>query len=138
MTQRPKLFGAVVIDDGLVRHDALHAAHGGRDWIPEYGSPDRPADLRALLAYSPLQRRRKPDGAYPPTLLTAGDHDEVVAPAHSYKFAASLQRAQAAVGLDAAPRRLRRGLRPGIPTSKQIALDADRLTFLATALHLAR
>src|SRR5262249_8018436 len=55
MTQRPKLFGAAVIDDGvfdMVRFARLNPSAG---WTAEYGSPDRPSDLRALVAYSPAQ-----------------------------------------------------------------------------------
>ena len=105
----------------------------GATWIPEFGSPDRPADLRSLLAYSPLQNVR-PSTRYPATLITAGDHDEVVASAHSYKFAAALQAAQAGPG----PILLRVEPDAGdgalMPVSKQIAASVDRLTFLVNAL----
>ena len=70
--------------------------------------------------------------------MTVGDHDEVIAPSNSYKFAASLQHVQAQSG----PTLLRvdpdAGYGPGLPTGKLIALDTDRLTFLVTALHVAR
>jgi prolyl oligopeptidase len=105
--------------------------------MPEFGSPDRPSDLRALLAYSPLQSV-KADTRYPPTLVCVGDHDDVMTPAHSYKFAAALQ---AAAG-NTSPALLRVdydvGFGPGIPTTKQLALDSDRLAFLVDALHVTR
>jgi prolyl oligopeptidase len=137
MTQRPKLFGAAVIDDGLFDMARFTRLEDGSSWIAEYGSPDKPSDLRALLGYSPLHAVTS-DVGYPPTLLTAGDHDEIIAPSHSYKFAASLQRSQGQGGLSLLRVILDAGYGPGIPTSKRIALDADRLTFLAAALHLAR
>jgi prolyl oligopeptidase len=65
----------------------------GAGWIPEYGSPDRPADFSYLRAYSPLHNVRE-GTCYPATLLLAADHDDRVVPSHSYKFAAALQAAQ--------------------------------------------
>jgi prolyl oligopeptidase len=137
LTQRPQLFGAAVLDDGLFDMLRFPYLETGTSWVSEYGSPDRAADLHALAAYSPLHAVTT-DTWYPPTLLTVGDHDEVIAPSNSYKFAASLQHVQAQSG----PTLLRvdpdAGYGPGLPTGKLIALDTDRLTFLVTALHVAR
>jgi len=136
LTEQPKLFGAAVIDDGLFDMARFERLNGNASWTSEYGSPDRASDLRALLAYSPIQAVSA-GGAYPPILLTAGDHDDVISPAHSYKFAASLQHADPSgialmrVDYDA-------GFGPGIPTSKVIARDTDRLTFLTAVLHAGR
>ena len=74
---------------------------------------------------------------YPPLLLTAGAHDDIVTPASSYKVAAVLQSMQSAVST------LLRvdydtGFGPGTPTAKQIALDTDRLVFLVNAVHVTR
>ena len=93
MTQRPDLFAAAVASAG--HHDMLrfHKFTAGAGWIPEYGSPDNPADFRYLRAYSPLHNVRK-GTCYPATLLLAADHDDRVVPSHSYKFAAALQAAQ--------------------------------------------
>jgi prolyl oligopeptidase len=136
MTQRPQLFGAAVLDDGLFDMLRFPYLEAGPSWRSEYGSPDSAGDLHALLAYSPLQAVTA-DTWYPPTLLTVGDHDEVVSPSNSYKFAASLQHVQPQSG----PTLLRvdadAGYGPGLPTGKLIALDTDRLTFLVTALHMA-
>ncbi len=134
--QRPELFGAAVIDDGLFDMTRFSRFTVGASWMPEFGSPDRPNDLRALLGYSPLQNV-KSEVRYPPVLICVGDHDEVVAPLHSYKFVAALQ----ATG-NSAPALLRVdyniGHGPGVPVSRLIALDSDRLAFLADALHIAR
>jgi prolyl oligopeptidase len=76
-------------------------------------------------------------GTYPPTLLTTGDHDDRVVPAHSFKFTAALQEAQQA----AAPILLRvdisAGHGGGKPTAKAIAEAADRLAFAERALDMA-
>ena len=137
MTQRPELFGAVAADAGLFDMTRFTRFTAGASWIPEFGSPDRPADLRALLAYSPLQNVRSAT-RYPPTLITAGERDDVVAAAHSYKFVASLQAAQTGPG----PILLRvepdAGDGAAIPISKQIAASADRLAFLVSALKPAK
>jgi prolyl oligopeptidase len=105
----------------------------GWRWLPEFGSPDNPAVLRGLLAYSPLQNVR-PGVHYPATLLSVGDHDDVVTPAHSYKFAAMLQANQAGAG----PVLLRvvrdAGFGAATPAASRMALDADRLAFLVRAL----
>src|SRR5437016_4711082 len=55
MTQRPDLFGAVAIDAGLLDMSRFTRLGAGQSWIAEFGSPDRPSDLRAMLTYSPLQ-----------------------------------------------------------------------------------
>jgi len=134
ITQRPDLFGAAVIDDGLLDMTRFNRFTDGVRWTPEFGSPDRGSDLKALLAYSPLQNV-KSDGRYPPVLICVGDHDEVMTPVHSYKFAATLQNASPSsttllrVDSDV-------GYGPGIPIGKRIALDADRIAFLANALHV--
>ena len=137
MTQRPELFGAALIDAGLLDMTRFNHFASGAAWTREYGSPDNAGDLRTLLAYSPLQRVK--DGTtYPATLITVGDHDEVFTPIHSYKFAAALQASQSGQ----APVLLRTlsntGFGPGTPLSKELAIDGDRLTFLLGALHLAR
>jgi prolyl oligopeptidase len=137
MTQRPDLFAAALIDAGLLDMTRFNRFAGGAAWTREYGSPDTPNDLRIMLAYSPLQRV-KAGTAYPATLITVGDHDEVFTPVPSYKFAAAMQASQAAQ----APVLLRVqqnvGFGPSTPLAKELAIAADRLTFLLSALHLAR
>jgi prolyl oligopeptidase len=137
ITQRPELFGAALIDAGILDMTRFNRFTMGPTWLPEFGSPDRPSDLRALLAYSPLHGV-KPDWRYPPVLITVGDHDDEVTPVHSYKFAAALQSATA----NPAPALLRvdydAGFGPGIPTARQLAHDSDRLAFLVDVLHVVR
>jgi prolyl oligopeptidase len=97
MTQRPELFGAAVPQVGV--HDMLRydAFTGGAAWATEYGSASKDTTaFRYLRAYSPLHNV-KAGVCYPATLLTTADHDDRVVPSHSYKFAATLQKAQSSV-----------------------------------------
>ncbi|MDO7845459.1 prolyl oligopeptidase family serine peptidase [Hymenobacter sp. M29] len=66
----------------------------GWNWAPEYGTSDDEAQFHNLLAFSPLHNIR-PGTAYPATLITTADHDDRVVPAHSFKYAAALQAANA-------------------------------------------
>jgi prolyl oligopeptidase len=137
VTMRPELFGAAVYDAGLLDMARFNRFTVGAGWTAEFGSPGNGVDLKFLLAYSPLQNL-KPGVRYPPTLVTVGDHDEVVTPIPSYKFAATSQSLTGAV----APLLLRvdydAGYGPGVPTAKQIAVETDQLTFLLTALRSPR
>jgi prolyl oligopeptidase len=66
----------------------------GWNWAPEYGTSDDEAQFHNLLPFSPLHNLR-PGTAYPATLITTADHDDRVVPAHSFKYAAALQAANA-------------------------------------------
>jgi prolyl oligopeptidase len=133
LTQHPELFGAVVPEVGVLDLLRFHHFTIGWAWTSDYGDPGDPEEFRWLLAYSPLHAIR-PGTAYPPTLITTGDHDDRVVPAHSYKFAAALQSAQGGP----APILLRvetaAGHGAGKPTAKLVAERADVLAFLEAAL----
>jgi prolyl oligopeptidase len=95
VTQRPELFGAVVIDVPLL--DMLRYQHFlmARFWVPEYGDADRSAEEFAFLrAYSPYHNIRQ-GTRYPAVFLTAGENDTRVHPMHARKMAAALQAATA-------------------------------------------
>ena len=62
----------------------------GFNWIADYGSSSNPEEFKALYAYSPLHNI-KPGVKYPATLVTTADHVDRVVPAHSFKYAATLQ-----------------------------------------------
>lgn len=133
ITQHPELFAGAAIDAGLLDMTSYVRFGVGWRWVPEFGSPDDAAALRVLLAYSPLQNVR-PGIHYPATLLSVGDHDDVVTPVHTYKFAATMQANQAGSGPVLLRATRDAGFGPGMPSEARIRLAADRLVFLVRAL----
>jgi len=89
MLQRPELYGAVVA--GVPVADMLRFKEFtfGSSWIPEYGDVEKEGDFKVLISYSPLHNVRR-DVKYPPLLVLTADHDDRVAPAHAYKFVATM------------------------------------------------
>jgi len=94
MTQRPDLAAVALPMVGVMDKLRFHKFTIGAAWIPEAGDPDVAEDFAFLHALSPLHALR-PGTSYPATLILTGDHDDRVAPAHSYKFGAELQHDQA-------------------------------------------
>ncbi|MEP4077595.1 prolyl oligopeptidase family serine peptidase [Haloferula sp.] len=97
MTQRPELFGACLPAVGVMDMLRFHKFTIGWAWEKEFGSPDDPQHFGNLRRYSPYHAL-KPGTRYPATLITTADHDDRVVPAHSFKFAARLQKCQAKNG----------------------------------------
>lgn len=102
----------------------------GWAWISDYGNPDKAEDFAALRAYSPLHNL-KPNTNYPPTLITTANTDDRVVPAHSFKFAAALQAAQAGSAPCLIRIEMDAGHGAGKPMSKILDEAADRLAFVA-------
>jgi prolyl oligopeptidase len=94
MTQRPELFGVAFPAVGVMDMLRYHKFTVGWGWAVEYGSSDNAKDFPYLFAYSPLHNF-KAGVCYPATMVTTADHDDRVVPAHSFKFAATLQEKQA-------------------------------------------
>ena len=133
MTQRPELFGAAVPAVGVMDMLRFHKWTIGWAWVSEFGSSDNPSQFPTLWRYSPLHNI-KPDTKYPATLITTADHDDRVIPAHSFKFAAELQHAQAGNSPILIRIETRAGHGAGTPTIKRIDEAADILAFLTTVL----
>jgi prolyl oligopeptidase len=94
MAQRPELFGVAFPAVGVMDMLRYHKFTVGWGWAVEYGSSDSQEQFPYLYAYSPLHNL-KPGVCYPATMITTADHDDRVVPAHSFKFAATLQADQA-------------------------------------------
>ena len=133
--QRPDLFGAAIPEVGVLDMLRYQKFTVGKAWIPEYGASDASKEqFDWLYAYSPDHNVKK-GTVYPATLVMTSDHDDRVYPAHSFKFAALLQWAQAG----SAPVLLRvetkAGHGAGRPTDKIIDEVADRYSFLVRNLN---
>lgn len=133
LTQRPDLFGAAVPAVGVLDMLRFHLFTIGWAWTSDYGNPDDPADREVLLGYSPLHNIR-PGTAYPATLVITADHDDRVAPAHSHKFTAALQAAQAGPAPILTRVDVKAGHGAGKPTTKLIEEKADVWAFLERVL----
>jgi prolyl oligopeptidase len=136
LTQRPDLFGACLLSVGVLDMLRFDQFTIGWAWTSDYGSPQDPEEFEALHAYSPYHNI-KPGTAYPATLITTGDHDDRVFPAHSFKFAAALQAAQGGPAPILIRIETKAGHGAGKPTSKLIQEAADRWAFLVRVLDMA-
>ena len=132
--QRPDLFAAAVPAVGVLDMLRFGEFTIGRAWESDFGSVRNADEFAALLKYSPLHNI-KPGVDYPATLITTGDHDDRVYPAHSFKFAAALQAVNpprpALIRID-----VRAGHGQGKPTSKQIDETADVYAFILDAMGI--
>ncbi len=90
MNQRPELFKVAIPQVGVMDMLRYQKFTIGWNWIAEYGNSDSAADFKNLYAYSPIHNI-KPGLKYPATLITTADHDDRVVPAHSFKYAATIQ-----------------------------------------------
>jgi prolyl oligopeptidase len=136
VNQRPGLFGAAVPQVGVMDMLRFHKFTIGWAWVSDYGTSDKAEDFKWLYAYSPLHNIR-PGVKFPPIMITTADHDDRVVPAHSFKYAATLQ----AADTGSAPKLIRietsAGHGAGKPTSKIIEERADILSFIANAFDMS-
>jgi prolyl oligopeptidase len=133
--QRPELFGACIPKVGVMDMLRFQKFTGGPFSCDEYGHIEKEDEFKSLLAYSPYHNI-KTETRFPPTLIMTADTDDRVVPMHSFKFAAAMQRAQAAD----APVLLRVETRAGHGSSnsvkKEIENAADRWAFLVKELRM--
>jgi prolyl oligopeptidase len=134
--QRPDLFGAVVAQVGVMDMLRFDKFTIGWAWKEEYGSPSEDeAEFAAIYKYSPLHNIRQ-SVSYPATLIMTADHDDRVYPAHSFKYAAALQAAQAGPKPILIRVETRAGHGAGMPLSKRIEGTVDQYAFMAKELQV--
>ena len=129
MTQRPGLMQVALPAVGVLDMLRYHTFTSGAGWAYDYGTSEQSKEMFDYLHnYSPVHNVEK-DIVYPATLITTGDHDDRVVPAHSFKFAAELQ----AKGAKLNPLLIRietdAGHGAGTPVSKTIEQYADIFAF---------
>ncbi|MBQ5701019.1 MAG: S9 family peptidase [Alistipes sp.] len=129
MTQRPDLYAVALPAVGVMDMLRFHLFTIGHGWVVEYGCSDDKEQFEYLYRYSPLHNLKE-GVSYPATLVTTADHDDRVVPAHSFKFAATLQHCHAGdtpvlIRIDS-----NAGHGAGKPTSKRIEEAADVYAFI--------
>ncbi len=130
MTQRPDLFRVAVPQVGVMDMLRYHKFTIGWNWASDYGtSEDNREMFEYLKGYSPLHNL-KPGTTYPATLVTTADHDDRVVPAHSFKFAATLQACNDGTNPTIIRIDSKAGHGSGKPMSKVLEEQADIYSFI--------
>ncbi|MFS4455399.1 prolyl oligopeptidase family serine peptidase [Maribacter sp. 2304DJ31-5] len=129
MTQRPDLMQVALPAVGVLDMLRYHTFTAGAGWAYDYGTSEESEEMfNYLKGYSPIHNVTK-GTVYPATLVTTGDHDDRVVPAHSFKFAAELQEKQAGERPALIRIETNAGHGAGTPVSKTIAQYADIFGF---------
>jgi prolyl oligopeptidase len=137
ITQRPELFKVALPAVGVLDMLRYHKFTAGAGWAYDYGTADDNAEMfQYLLKYSPVHNI-KPGVCYPSTMVTTGDHDDRVVPAHSFKFAAALQAVQSCDNPVLIRIETKAGHGAGKPTTMIIEELADRFAFLFNEMGLS-
>lgn len=130
MTQRPDLYKVCIPQVGVMDMLRYHKFTIGWNWASDYGtSADSKEMFSYLKSYSPLHNLKK-GIQYPATLVTTADHDDRVVPAHSFKFAATLQAYNAGKSPTLIRIDTKAGHGGGKPLSKQLEEQADIYSFI--------
>ena len=137
VNQRPDLFSVAIPRVGVMDMMRYHLFTIGWNWASDYGTADESAEMAAyLLNYSPIHNIRTDGTPYPAIMVTTADHDDRVVPAHSFKYAATLQ----AANTGERPKLIRidskAGHGAGKPISKIIDEWTDILSFIYFNLGL--
>lgn len=129
MTQRPDLMKVALPAVGVLDMLRYHTFTAGAGWAYDYGTAEDDKEMfEYLKGYSPVHNV-KPNVEYPATLVTTGDHDDRVVPAHSFKFAAELQDKQTGANPTLIRIETNAGHGAGTPVSKTIEQYADIFGF---------
>ncbi|WP_235296049.1 prolyl oligopeptidase family serine peptidase [Portibacter marinus] len=129
MTQRPDLMKVALPAVGVLDMLRYHTFTAGAGWAYDYGTAEDSKEMfEYLRAYSPVHNVKE-GVEYPATLITTGDHDDRVVPAHSFKFAAELQSKQAGKNPTLIRIETDAGHGAGTPVSKTIEQYADIFGF---------
>ncbi len=129
MTQRPDLMRVALPAVGVLDMLRYHTFTAGAGWAYDYGTADDSKEMFDYLkGYSPVHNVKK-GISYPATLVTTGDHDDRVVPAHSFKFAAELQEKQAGESPVLIRIETNAGHGAGTPVAKTIEQYADIFGF---------
>ncbi|PZD77392.1 prolyl oligopeptidase family protein [Mesonia sp. K7] len=125
MTQRPELVQVALPAVGVLDMLRYHTFTAGAGWAYDYGTAEDNQEMfNYLKSYSPVHNVKE-GTEYPATLVTTGDHDDRVVPAHSFKFAAELQDKQAGNNPTLIRIETNAGHGAGTPVSKTIEQYAD-------------
>ena len=129
MTQKPDIAQVAFPAVGVMDMLRYHKFTAGAGWASDYGNADESKEMfEYLIGYSPLHNINEAE--YPATLITTADHDDRVVPAHSFKFAATMQSMQKGNMPVLIRIETKAGHGAGKPTSKIIDEYADRLSFM--------
>jgi prolyl oligopeptidase len=129
MTQRPDLMKVALPAVGVLDMLRYHTFTSGAGWAYDYGTSEQSKEMfEYMKAYSPVHNVRE-GISYPATLITTGDHDDRVVPAHSFKFAAELQAKQSGNAPLLIRIETKAGHGAGTPVSKRIEQYADIFAF---------
>lgn len=128
MTQRPDIAKVAIPTVGVLDMLRYHKFTIGWAWATDYGTSENKDEFDCLIKYSPLHNVKEVE--YPATLVTTGDHDDRVVPAHSFKFIATLQEKQKGKNPVLVRIDTNAGHGAGKPTSKQIEEYSDIWSFV--------
>ena len=136
MTQRPKLFGAVLCVAPLLDMIRYEYFDDAAIWRHEYGTTEDPDDFRSLYSYSPYHHVRK-EWNYPAALFVSGDKDDRCNPAHVRKMVALMQGRTAQISPVILDYNEQRGHAPVLPLSMRAHALARRIAFLCRQLDIS-
>lgn len=135
ITQQPRLFKAAIIGAPVLDMLRYHLFFGGRQWIAEYGNPEKRKMFKYLLSYSPYHNVKNGEN-YPAALIVAAYNDDRVHPMHAFKMAAKLQEANASSNPIILRTEINAGHSGAATKSKTVDLETDIWSFIFARLGI--